>query len=353
MLYLILFVILFSFSLIELQGKKIHVSWHYVMPLVLIFFTAARMDTGTDYASYLKLWTEVEPLTDLIPKQFKYAELEAGFVFLMGLLKQMTTSAPLFWAYCATIIFIPFCWGLKKLPIPYYFVALLGYLMTFYIPYTFNGIRQAIAMSVFVACVPFILQRKTITVILLTALATSVHLSGLLILLAYIVQFYRWNLLPVMILGTLVALLVSQLNMLNYVLFEVLGISKVYVVKFTAHTSLFKLATRALLLLLFFGFYQQADETYRKIFTMYLLGFFIYVALAENNMLATRFNMFFRILELLMLPLLLVNISQLKKRIMVFCLFLIPYAYSFISSAMHPDNQYHFIFAMNELNITG
>lgn len=347
MLYLTLFLSLFSLAILEIQGRRLPNWLQFFVPLVLIVVAALRVDTGTDYVAYLKLWTFVDPLSALFSKNLRYGELEIGFVFIMGLLKQFTSSAPLFLAFCASLVFFPLVWSLRKLAIPSFFVAMLIYLMAFYIPYTFNGMRQAISMSIFIASIPFMLQRRNFLVLALSLLATSFHLSGLLILLAYIVQFYRGNVLPIMIIGSLVAFLLSQLNMLSFVLFDLIGISKVYVQKFTESTSLFKLATRTLLLLAFFYFYRQGSETYKKLFMMYLLGFFIYVGLAEYNMLATRFNMFFRILEILMLPLLLVNFIQIKQRIFCLILFLIPYGYSFYTSAIHPDNWYKFLFSIH------
>ncbi|NBI43133.1 hypothetical protein GVX76_06465 [[Haemophilus] felis] len=347
MLYLILFLFLFFLSLLEIQHKKLP-SWAYYFVIIfLIAIAAFRLDTGTDYAAYLKLWTNVPPFTELISKHFRYAELEVGFVLMMSLLKQLAGASVLFWGACASLFFFPFSWGIRKLALPYVFVALLVYLMSFYIPYAFNGMRQAIAMSIFIVSVPFILQRNNLMVIALSLLAISFHLSGLLILCAYLVQFYRGNLIPVMLIGGASAVVLSQLNVLSFVLFDVIGISKVYVQKFTESTSLFKLATRTLLLLAFFYFYQRGSEAYKKVFTMYLLGFFIYVGLAEYNVLATRFNMFFRVLEVIMLPLLLANITQLKQRVLCLLLFLIPYGYSFYTSAMHPDNWYQFLFAAN------
>lgn len=347
MLYLTLFISLFSLALLEIQGRRLPHWLQFFVPLVLVIVAALRVDTGTDYAAYLKLWTFVDPLSELFGKNLRYGELEVGFVFIMGLLKQFTASAPVFWGFCASLVFVPLVWGVKKLAIPSFFVVILVYLMAFYIPYTFNGMRQAIAMSIFIASVPFMLQRHNFMVLALTLLATSFHLSGALILLAYAVQFYRGNLLPIMLVGSLAAFVLSQLNVLSFILFDLVGISKVYVQKFTESTSLFKLATRALLLLAFFYFYPQGNDTYKKLFRMYLLGFFIYVGLAEYNMLATRFNMFFRVLEILMLPLLLTQFSQIKQRMLCLILFLVPYGYSFYTSAMHPDNWYKFLFSIH------
>lgn len=344
MLYIILFATLFSFSLKELIVRRaIQLPFFYGMIAILVLLAGIRENTGTDYLSYLKLWNEVEPVSSLATKYFRYAELERGFVFVISCLKQMTSSSVAHYLLLAILAFVPMVGGLKKLKIEYLFVALFSYFLIFYLPYVFNGMRQAIAMGIFLYAVYFIVERKTVFVILLALLAGSFHQSGYLILLAYLVSFFYQRIPLILLLGSVCSVLCYQLGLINYLFFNVLGGSQVYITKFTESTSLFQLASRAGLVVLFYLFSRQNTELYKKIFVMYLLGFFIYVSLADYNVLATRFNLFFRVLEVLLLPLLLLGISDLRKRLAVFGLFLVPFGYTFYVAAIHIDNTYHFI----------
>lgn len=344
MLYIILFTVLLSFSLKELiMRQQTWILFFYGMVGVLVFLAGVRENTGTDYLSYLKLWNEVEPVSSLAAKYFRYAELERGFVLIISSLKQFTSSSVLHYLLLAGFAFIPLVAALKKLKIEYLFVALLGYFLIFYIPYVFNGMRQAISMGLFLYAVYFIVERKTVLVILLALLAGSIHQSGYLILLAYLASFFYQRIPIVLLCGTVFSILFYQLGVINYLFFNVLGGSQVYITKFTESTSLFQLASRAGLVVLFYLFSRQGSVLYQKIFVMYLLGFFIYLSLADYNILATRFNLFFRVLEVLLLPLLLLSISDVKKRMAVFGLFLVPFGYAFYTAAIHMDNTYHFI----------
>lgn len=339
MLYFILASGLFLFSIANLKKIKVPYSIVYLSLFSLIIIAGIRIDTGTDYAAYFKLWTQLEPSL-VIQKYFHYAELERGFVAFMTFLKQFTHSSVLFFTSCAFLAIVPLFLGIRKLKLPYIFVALLTYCLLFYIPYTLNGMRQAITMAIFIFSVPYILERKTVIVFILTCIAGTFHNSGFLIFVAYLVQFYRGNIFYVALFGFILCLVISQLGILNKIIFDYVGLSRVYLEKFTESTSLLKLLSRMIILLPFLWIYEKASQEYQSIFKMYLIGFFIYFLLLDYNMLATRFNMFFRILEVLLLPMLLMEIKPLKVKLAVFFAFTLLYSYSFYTAVIFKDNVY-------------
>lgn len=203
--------------------------------------------------------------------------------------------------------------------------------------------RQGIAMGVFIYSIPYILSKRFFYVLLLSIMASSVHLTGFLILVAYFVSLWNIRVKYFFAIGLLLSLFCLGFDLLGKLLFGVLGVSMAYTELFTESTSLFQIVTRTLLLFTLFYFGNMIkNPIFDKIFVIYLTGFFIYIALFQYNLLATRFNMFFRLLEIIMVPLILDKTKNVQSRLILLFIFLIPSTYSFYTFLQVEENRYNF-----------
>lgn len=343
MIYIVTAVFILLISVLEINNVKLK----YVCIIFVLFLTTLaglRVNTGTDFNSYLDFWNYIKPLSEELT--FSYGALEPGFVFFISVLKMFTSESVIYFLFSAALAIIPIYCGLKKLNIKYMLVSLLIFYLVFYINYVMNGMRQGISMALFIFSIQYILDNKRNTVFLITLIAASFHISGLFILILYYISKIKININYFLPLGIIISLFFYFTNILDIFLFKIIGIdATVYVENFETGTSTFQIITRSLLVFIFYYFgLMIKDVMFDKLFIMYLIGFFIYIALLDHNMLATRFNMFFRVLEIILVPIVLAHCKNVVTRFAMFILFLIPFSYSFYMTITVADNYYNLIF---------
>lgn len=341
--YIILFSILFLFCILQLVYKLSLSKITLFFIGILVFFSGVRVDTGIDYYSYLDMWNYVKPINKI--ENFYLPAVEPGFVFLISVIKFFTNKSVYFYLVTSLLSILAIYPTLVKLNIKYKILSLFIYFLVFYTTYPFNVIRQGIAMGIFIFSLPFILKQKFFLVLLLTIIAGLIHTTGFFIIIAFFTIYIRINIKHFFIIGLLISFICWKSHILNYILFNYLGASKVFLELFTKSTSIFQIVTRVLLTLVFLYFGNKINYSiFNKFFTIYLLGFFIYIALLEHNLLATRFNMFFRILEIILVPILIERSKNIQTQLALFFTFLVPFIYSFYQSLLIEENEYHLEF---------
>lgn len=341
MIYFILYIYFLSLSVAQLVYKQKFKVITFFSMLLLVFLAGIRVNTGIDYLAYLDIWHAIAPLSK--NSTFQMVAVEPGFVFLVSFIKLLTAKSLYFFLICAFLSIFPVYLGLKRMNIKYMFISFFIYLLVFYLTYPFNGMRQGIAMGIFIFSLPFIFEKKLLYVILLSVIASLIHLTGLLIIVAYLVTLYKINIKQFFLVGFSLSIICLKLDLLGKLLFDVLGVSTVYITLFSESTSMFQITTRVLLLFVLYYFREMIkNPILDKLFIMYLVGFFIYISLFQYNLLATRFNMFFRLLEIILVPILLEKTKNIETRLALLFIFLIPSTYSFYTFLLVEENKYHY-----------
>ena len=87
---------------------------------------------------------------------------------------------------------------------------------------------------------------------------------------------------------------------------------------------------------------EKKNRQILSLFNVYWFGYLLYIVFIDNNMISTRFNMFFRILEIVLVPLIVSAYSVKFNKNTVFVLFLIPCFILFYYSSIFMDNNYDF-----------
>jgi hypothetical protein len=314
--------------------------------LVLVGIASLRLETGTDFNSYLSFWNAVTPLYDGIDYGYEYFEI--GFRYFASFVKMFSENSVLYFFSLSFISLYVFYRGIQK----YYVsvnLALFMYLCVFYLAYVFNGMGQAITMSIFVLSLSYFFEKKIIQIILITVVATLMHKSGLFILVAYFL--YRiFNVIKIDYLyyiGIPVMFIVYKMNLL-ILIFSTLfpGMVKVYIEILSEPTSLFQMITRFIIVSVLFYFYKKSPNNlfYRNVFLVYLIGFLLYIGFSDFNMLATRINMFFRLTEILLFSNIIMYSKNLFTKNIIFLMIVAIYSYSYFTLVNHPDFYYQTFF---------
>lgn len=122
--------------------------------LVLVLIGGLRYNVGADYTSYTFLYVEQPFLDDSIGMEIEY-----GYIALVNFLNKLNLEAWSFFIISALITYFLLFYSFKN----YKYLLYLG--VFFYITYgfyffSFNGVRQAIAMSALAVAVMYAQERK-------------------------------------------------------------------------------------------------------------------------------------------------------------------------------------------------
>tara|TARA_B100001105_G_scaffold101383_1_gene81296 strand:+ start:13479 stop:14540 length:1062 start_codon:yes stop_codon:yes gene_type:complete len=310
-IYVVTFVIALALIVPGSMHRLFNLLGGLMLLTILCVMTSIRSDTGTDYPTYVAIWDNFPPLD-----QAHFGDLIGGFYeplfsVVNALLKTFSSSQFLFFAFYACLTLIVLHVALQRIPrinLPY---AYAYYFAVFLLPYTFNAMRQSIAMSIFLLAVPAVVERRTRMVLLLSLVAGGFHFSGFLIGVGYV--FLRvcdrlglkvWT---VFLISAGVGVVMAATGLLSRIFFLIFpGTVEVYADLFEATSSVSNIVMRlGLCVLMLVG--ADAGRGERRhinaLLTVYFLGLLIYLALFQFNLLATRFNMLFRVLEVVLFPL--------------------------------------------------
>lgn len=311
--------------------------------LFLLFFAAIRSESvGADTANYIFFFNNSP---NIINFDINYRpELEYGFKLYLSFLKTITDSVEFFLFISTAVCVVPLYIGLKKVAPQYALLGLILYFFVFYINYPLNVLRQGMVMGIFVYSLPFILDKKSYHVLFLSILAGSLHSVGYLILFVYLYSLLKNKyLIYVSVLFVISSLIMYKYSFLQNILFTYIAEDKeaTYTEKYSDPTTMLQYLYRITLVLFFIipAYFIKNDKLI-KILVLYLIGFVIYVALSADNLIAARFNMLFRVLEVVVVSLLFHLTKELKYRFILFLLFLFLFYPFFVATALQAVNEY-------------
>ena len=345
MIYYCLIFMCLMFCMTRVVSKYNTLYLELCLLFVLIFLSTFRsFEVGADTLVYLMFFQE---FPDLFNFNFDYlAHIELGFRFFLSTIKTFTHNEEFFLFLSSFFCIIPVFLGLKKLKLEYALVGLFFYFLIFFINYPNSVIRQGISMGLFVLSLPYMLDRKNYIVLLLGVISSLFHTTGFIIFLCYFFTFFEYKkALIITLLFSCISFFLYKFNVLQYIIFNYIdsGYEEVYTVQFSEDTSLSQYLYRILVAFLIgFLIFRVDNDFYKKIFLFYLIGFFVYLALSDNNLLAARFNMFFRVLELVLIPYALTCIRNYRYRLFFFMVFFSVFLLFFIKSVSIPYNEYKF-----------
>ncbi|WP_188085244.1 EpsG family protein [Pseudoalteromonas fuliginea] len=319
----------------------------FIIITFLCFISATRSYTGQDFAEYIDIYNYTPAIFSGEDIFQGYSNIEPGFRVIASVAK-MFDSDIVYLALCAGLSLFPLYFGIIKvnrytrISMSY---AILIYFCFFYINYNFNAMRQAITMGFFICSISYMYEKKTSKVILISLLAATFHSTGILILLSYIAsRFYLINSYKKIFFVLIASLIAYRVDILTRV-FAVSGVNISRWQDLWGEISVSSIILRIILIavLIFPKPVFKEGRLGALLFTFYIYGFFIYMALGSVDMMAARFNMFFRVLEVLLIPLLLaryrVKINKGAHYLLFFCLY---FLVLFVTSSIEV-NHYNFL----------
>lgn len=157
--------------------------------LVFAIVAGLRYNVGVDHLVYLQFYEDMAKQGWITRET-----LELGFLFIMKVFTELNLHFFFFFAFLAAVqlFFVYYAFRNKKYLLPY--IGLFIMLGPFFLNWM-NGIRQCLAMCIFVFLVEFIEKRKLIPYTIGILVAFSLHKSAIMLFPLYFILWkpFKWG----------------------------------------------------------------------------------------------------------------------------------------------------------------
>lgn len=283
--------------------------------LIIFLFTALRFNFGTDYQSYLKLFSSIHSYSSIFSLNVEFENIEKGWLILCFIFKPIGFFGMIF-VLSAFICYTYYSIIKKYVAVNYYWFAIFIYVFTFEIMMIqFSAIRQALAIAIFINSTKYLTEeKKPIKYLIMILFAGLIHTSafimfpfvflslkknqninimGYIILIVFFILLFFGNIIlqyfPLLITLTTGARYLSTFNV------ETMGASTLVGIIFWSLLSLITF------------YYSLKQPNHIKILFYFVLFYFIVYTLINLIWLVNRIGFYFVPFTIIVYPLILQN----------------------------------------------
>jgi hypothetical protein len=347
-IYILILIPLFVGACTSIFSRRKYAGFAFIVMLSLAIIASIRPGTGTDYQEYSNIWYAISASLNTSQLDLHYAGIEFGykyFIYFLSAVGDIDTFFVLNAVITIGLVYI----GLYRLRDILKFNLLLAvfiFFCCFYIPYVFNAMRQGIAMGMFVFALKDFFNKKTFRVLTISVLASMLHSTGSLIFISYLIFIAELRL----TLFCYITIIISTILYLSNALVKLVNIIapgkfEHFMVSWGG-VDIVSLLLRLIIIfcLLFFRYSSlQKSKALDNLLIIYITGFCLYLIFYDAAMLAARFNMFFRVLEIVIYPCLLVFLRK-REKILFFLFVISVCSAQLYIAASNPDNYWEGFF---------
>ena len=310
-----LFFSIFAFNKIRTtKHKYTKIMFSIISALPLFIVAAFRYGVGNDYFSY----------ADYFSNSLHIQYMEYGFDFLIKIIRNFTTNYVALFVVCSFIFFYFIFKAIYEQSVNPTLSIFLFVCAPYYFEF-FSGMRQMMAVAIFLYSIKYIKQRKLLRYLIFNLIGASFHSSSFVFIPIY--WLYNIRITPKMFFTLFLAILISR-PMLKNILYEV-----IYMTNYASYiggqfdNDHFGIVTFIIPLFIFLFammFYnsnkEKKDELEVKEYQLYCNLMFIQLLIASIQDLVpliTRLGWGFGISQIILIPL---TISKIKKPKDRFCI---------------------------------
>ncbi|MEG0773176.1 EpsG family protein [Clostridium sp.] len=317
MFYIIVFLILGYFSYSEFRGREYKYTSFTVVSAFITLIAFMRYGEGTDYFGYMFNYYITPSVFDFPTAFSNGVHGEIGFIVLSSLFRTFNISFEVFagvMALCSMVLVCRFIKKYSKMPI----TSLTIFYVLYYLVYIFSGIRQGLAIAIFIGIgIDLYKKDKYKEFIILILFTATIHSSVLVTLLILPLTKYKVSYkFYAGIIALAALIMVSKVDLMLINLLPEFISSKVLIYWGEGSISMLAFANRAtvLLLILFYSFGEQEDENVALFKKIYIIGFILYLVTIKSMTISSRISLYFKVFEIILIPNIIINLIKNAKR---------------------------------------
>ena len=179
----------------------------FLLMLPYVFWCAFRTDGFGDTGAYRRGFLNCVTAFSQIPDYMATVTKDKGFYWLQAVLRcVLGNHDKLYFFLIALFQLGVLVWLYRRYSCDYWMSIFLFVASTDYLSWTFNGIRQFVAVTIILLATPFMLKKKYIPAVALILLASTMHQSALIMLLFMLIaQGRAWNVRTLLFLAATIA----------------------------------------------------------------------------------------------------------------------------------------------------
>lgn len=335
MIFLVFEILLLLLAWGEILSRRTSWSLFRIAFILLSLLTMVRYGVGTDFYNYEYIYKITPALDEGGLSDVFHGEI--GYLFLSSVFKTFGIS---FWLFNAVFAFVSmylFYLGIKKY-CDYPLFSLLIFYSVFYFTYPFNAIRQGLTIAAFWGILlHFLINRKYKVYTIWTIIFSLFHTSILFALIFPLILKIRLNGRIVMILF-LIALIFPTQRIISVVtpsfLYAALNTYLDVEVSLTAFFARLIFWIPIIYFMIKAPKQSYAYVGLEKILNLFLWGIFVYLMFLSLSFIASRLNVYTRILEVILLPLSCFSFKRIINRIIFMFVFSIVLFYLYVKNVV-------------------
>jgi len=192
---------------INVKGKHVSLFWHFLAIIPPVFLLTFRAEEcGTDTTNYIRMFDAYDYSSWAV--YISTTRLEILFALLMYGVYKMNLSVEYLFFLCGILTVVPVYVGAMKMKEKLNPLVLMALFYLMFYHYSFNIVRQSIAMSLLFLAVVYLIENKKIISLGVGVAAFSFHIVAVIyFLFFFIIDYARKISFKVLFLNTLILLL--------------------------------------------------------------------------------------------------------------------------------------------------
>lgn len=343
MIYIFVFLIFVVFAYFEsLEFSKLSSNFYgLIIAVMMVLFAGLRNKVGTDWIAYNDAYF------------YKNWDVELGYSFLNDLFSDLNLPYNLFLLFLNLISIYLYYSTLKKY-ISFFVISLLIFFSDYYMYYNLSGIRQAIAISIVIYSIRFLIEKNFTKFLLTIIFACFFHVTSIIFIGAYFIPFRKAN-------KKEIYLAIAFFFSISFLIFAILELisgdlarKAMFYLEWQENApnlkQLFIVGTlkRAIILIMVWVFGKNLWNNKISYFFLntYLIGFGLYLSTyLLSPDIGVRFSSYFIIFEIFLAGQLLMVNPKLSNRLLITTIFCIVSFYKIYTYSILETYQYHSIFS--------
>lgn len=317
MFYILVFLGLCYLSYCEYKGKYYKYFNFNITFCFITLIAVFRYGQGTDYFGYMYNYYMTPHIDKFLTVFGLDVHGEIGFTFMYSIFRTFRLSFEFFAGTIALIsmlLIYRFIKKYSKMPI----TSLTLFYVLYYLVYVFSGMRQGLAIAIFVGLGLDLYNRgKLKHFILLVLITATIHSSMLITLLIIPLNKYKVSYkLYVAVIGVMFLFIITKLDLTiiqllpGFISNKILGYWGEMPISFLALAN----KTTFLFLILFFSSGIEEDKTTTLFKKLYILGFVLYILTIKSMTISSRISLYFKIFEIVLIPNIIIELSKNSKK---------------------------------------